>query len=134
MIAIVDYGMGNLRSVQKALERVGADAHIVDRPEALDSADKVVLPGVGAFRDAIAHLRDMMEVDPQLKAHFQQVRQDAAPDVDIPVHREAAQWEGADLVLNRSPGVGEHNQYVVQEILGLSDEQFVDLMIREILG
>lgn len=67
MIAIVDYGMGNLRSVQKALQRVGADARIVDRPEALDTADKVVLPGVGAFRDAVAHLRSQGFVAPLMR-------------------------------------------------------------------
>ena len=57
MIAIVDYGMGNLRSVQKALLRAGADARIVTSPLALASAEKIVLPGVGAFADAIAKLR-----------------------------------------------------------------------------
>lgn len=59
MIAIVDYGMGNLRSVQKALQRVGAEAEIVSAPADLQRAAKIVLPGVGAFRDAIARLREM---------------------------------------------------------------------------
>ena len=57
MIAVVDYGMGNLRSVQKALQRVGADARITHAPEDLASADKIVVPGVGAFRDAIERIR-----------------------------------------------------------------------------
>lgn len=57
-IVIVDYGMANLRSVQKALERVGHVAAISDDPDRIGSADKVVLPGVGAFRDAIARLRE----------------------------------------------------------------------------
>ncbi|MFB3892225.1 MAG: imidazole glycerol phosphate synthase subunit HisH [Phycisphaerae bacterium] len=57
MIAVVDYGMGNLRSVQKALQRVGADARIVHAPEQIARADKVVVPGVGAFRDAIERIR-----------------------------------------------------------------------------
>ena len=52
-IAIVDYGMANLRSVQKAFERVGAAAQITSDPAVVARADKVVLPGVGAFRDAI---------------------------------------------------------------------------------
>ena len=55
-IAIVDYGMANLRSVQKAFERVGAAAEITSDPHVVARADKVVLPGVGAFRDAIAQL------------------------------------------------------------------------------
>jgi glutamine amidotransferase len=57
-IVIVDYGMANLRSVQKAFERVGAAAEITSDPGAVAAADKVVLPGVGAFRDAIARLRE----------------------------------------------------------------------------
>jgi glutamine amidotransferase len=57
-IAIVDYGMANLRSVQKAFERVGAVAAITSDPADVAKADKVVLPGVGAFRDAIARLRE----------------------------------------------------------------------------
>jgi glutamine amidotransferase len=57
MIAIIDYEMGNLRSVQKAFERLGQKAVITSDAAVLADADKVVLPGVGAFRDAIAALR-----------------------------------------------------------------------------
>jgi glutamine amidotransferase len=64
MIAIVDYGMGNLRSVQKGFERVGAAARIVQHAEDIRAADKVVLPGVGAFRDAIGHIREQGLVEP----------------------------------------------------------------------
>lgn len=63
MIAIVDYGMGNLRSVQKAFERLGVDAQIVTDPAALESASKVVLPGVGAIADAVAELKRTKMVD-----------------------------------------------------------------------
>jgi glutamine amidotransferase len=49
VIAVLDYGIGNLRSAEKALQRVGADARLVDDPDAVASADGVVLPGVGAF-------------------------------------------------------------------------------------
>jgi len=58
MIAIIDYGMANLRSVQKAFAEVGQTAEIVSTPEAIEKADHLVLPGVGAFKDAIATLRD----------------------------------------------------------------------------
>lgn len=57
MIAIIDYGMGNLRSVQKALEAVGAAAEVTCDPDRVRRAEKVILPGVGAFADAIAELR-----------------------------------------------------------------------------
>ena len=56
MIGIIDYGMGNLRSVQKALEAVGARADVLAGPEALDTAERLVLPGVGAFADGMDHL------------------------------------------------------------------------------
>jgi glutamine amidotransferase len=63
-IVIVDYGMANLRSVQKAFEKVGAAAQITADPNLVADADKLVLPGVGAFRDAIARLRDTGLADP----------------------------------------------------------------------
>ena len=57
MIAIIDYGMGNLRSVQKALAAVGHPAQVTCDPDVVRRADKVILPGVGAFADAIGELR-----------------------------------------------------------------------------
>ena len=57
MIAIIDYGMGNLRSVQKALEYVGEVALVTDDINTMEKADKLVLPGVGAFGDAIDTIR-----------------------------------------------------------------------------
>ena len=57
-IVIVDYGMGNLRSVQKAFEAVGHSADITADSKRVATAAKLVLPGVGAFRDAIAKLRE----------------------------------------------------------------------------
>ena len=56
-ISIVDYGMANLRSVQKGFEQVGFSARIISRPEEIERAEKLVLPGVGAFQDAVATLR-----------------------------------------------------------------------------
>ena len=56
MIAIIDYGAGNIKSVEKALLLLGQDVKITDRPQEILAADKVVLPGVGAFGDAMEHL------------------------------------------------------------------------------
>jgi glutamine amidotransferase len=67
MIAIVDYGVGNLRSVQKALERVGATAVVSADPATLDAAHGIVLPGVGAFGDGMAQLRARHLVEPVLR-------------------------------------------------------------------
>lgn len=55
-IAIIDYGMGNLRSVQKAIEKTGSHATITSDASEIAKAERVILPGVGAFRDAIAAL------------------------------------------------------------------------------
>jgi glutamine amidotransferase len=68
MIAVIDYQMGNLRSVQKALERVGHEAVVTSDPEDVARADKIVLPGVGAFEDAIAELRRRELVGPIVEA------------------------------------------------------------------
>ena len=56
MIALIDYGVGNLRSVEKALTSVGAQVVLTSDPDLIQSAQKVVLPGVGAFRDGMLGL------------------------------------------------------------------------------
>jgi len=68
VIAIVDYGMGNLRSVEKGFLKVGVDAKIVSDPASVDDAKGVVLPGVGAFRDCIRNLTDASLTDSIIKA------------------------------------------------------------------
>jgi glutamine amidotransferase len=68
MIAIIDYQMGNLRSVQKGFEKVGHQATITSDADVLAAADKVVLPGVGAFGDAMAELKRRDLVDPVRRA------------------------------------------------------------------
>lgn len=59
MIAIIDYGMGNLRSVEKALIKLGEDPIITSDENVIESASHVILPGVGAFRDAIACINEV---------------------------------------------------------------------------
>ncbi|HXE97938.1 MAG TPA: imidazole glycerol phosphate synthase subunit HisH [Dongiaceae bacterium] len=67
MIAIIDYGMGNLRSVQKGFEKIGSDAIITSDPGVVLGAERVVLPGVGAFRDCMHNLEQGGFVEPILK-------------------------------------------------------------------
>jgi imidazole glycerol-phosphate synthase subunit HisH len=78
MIAIVDYGMGNLRSVQKGFEKVGFDAVVTSDPKVLLNAERVVLPGVGAFRDCMRNLEEGGFIEPILK-----VIQDGKPFLGI---------------------------------------------------
>ena len=67
-VVVVDYGMGNLRSAQKGLEKAGVKAVITSDPAAVQSADAVVLPGVGAFQDCMANLTSAGLVAPVLEA------------------------------------------------------------------
>jgi len=67
LIAVVDYERGNLRSVQKALEHVGARAVVTRDPKKIRTADKLVLPGVGAFADCMGNLKRFRLVEPILE-------------------------------------------------------------------
>lgn len=58
MIAIVDYGMGNVRSLRNAFEYLGEDVMVTSAPDELDAADRIVLPGVGAFGDAMLAIHE----------------------------------------------------------------------------
>ena len=64
MLRIIDYGSGNLRSVQKAFERHGVTAEITSDPNCVAESDRLVLPGVGAFSDAMAALRERGLIEP----------------------------------------------------------------------
>src|SRR5262245_20502132 len=94
-IVIVDYGMANLRSVQKAFERVGAKAEITSEVRIVAAADKLVLPGVGAFQDAIARLRESGLAEP-IVGHINKGR----PFLGICL--------GLQLLFTRSMEDGEH--------------------------
>ena len=95
MIAIIDYGMGNLRSVQKGLERVGTEARIVSTPEAIGEATGLVLPGVGAFGDAMENLENAGLVDAIVKSVS-----DGVPFLGICL--------GLQLLFSQSEELGSH--------------------------
>jgi glutamine amidotransferase len=95
MIAIIDYGMGNLRSVQKGFEKVGHQAIVTSDPAVVKAAAKVVLPGVGAFEDAIAELRRRDLVEP-----VRQAIESGKPFLGICL--------GLQLLFERSYENGEH--------------------------
>ena len=68
MIGIVDYNMGNLASVVNALKKIGADAKIVKTDKEIQQSSKLILPGVGAFGDAMSHLKEH-NLDESLKTY-----------------------------------------------------------------
>ena len=72
-VIVLDYGAGNLRSVARAVEHVGFTADVSDNPRALDDADAVVMPGVGAAADTMHHLQDGGFVEP-LRAYIKEGR------------------------------------------------------------
>jgi imidazole glycerol-phosphate synthase subunit HisH len=101
MITIVDYGMGNLRSVQKAFERLGVRAVVRDRVQDLAGAEKLILPGVGAFRDAIAELRRQEMIEP-VREHIASGRPFLGICLGLQllfdVSHEDGHWDGLGIV------------------------------------
>jgi imidazole glycerol-phosphate synthase subunit HisH len=98
MIGIVDYGMGNLKSVFSAFEYLGADVTIIAHPEELAKADKIILPGVGAFEKC----KDNLDKAGFTEALHEQVIKKAKPTLGICVGMqlmaqkgfEAGEWDG----------------------------------------
>lgn len=91
------------------------------------------LQNAGVAASPVENLREMMEVDPLLRTHYQTVHQPIAPDIDIPIDREVARWVGSDHRLRRAPVFAEHNVEVAQGILGLSDQDFAALTLEGVL-
>lgn len=94
-IALIDYGIGNLRSVEKALQAVGAETLLTEDPQTILEAEKVVLPGVGAFGDGMAGLRQR-----GLEQVVRQVYASGTPLLGICV--------GMQLLFEVSEELGEH--------------------------
>jgi glutamine amidotransferase len=100
MIAIIDYGMGNLRSVQKGFERIGFAAEVTADPARLLEAEKIVLPGVGAFRDCIHNLQQGGFVEPIL-----QVIAEGRPFLGICLGLQLLFTESEEFGLHKGLGV-----------------------------
>lgn len=94
-IGIIDYGMGNLQSVKNALEFIGVETFIASDIEELRKADKIILPGVGAFKDAVELLREK-KIDGFLK----EVKANGIPLLGICL--------GMQLLFDTSTEFGEH--------------------------
>ena len=96
MVVIIDYGLGNLRSVAGAVEKVGHKPLISNRVEDLEQADKLILPGVGAFGDGMANLRSLGLVEPLTRL----VMEEGKPILGICL--------GSQLLTNQSEEFGCH--------------------------
>jgi len=96
MIGIIDYHLNNLRSVQKAFEKVGAESFISDDPAVLEQAEKLVLPGVGAFGQAMENLQSL-RLDKVIHRHVESGK----PLLGICL--------GMQLLFTKSYELGEYN-------------------------
>ena len=103
MIAIIDYGMGNLRSVEKAFEFLGFDARITERPELTDDASHLVLPGDAAFGDAMSNLRVRGWVD-RIESHVGEGKPFLGICVGLQLMFEESEERGTHRGLGLLPG------------------------------
>jgi glutamine amidotransferase len=99
MIALIDYGAGNVRSVEKALRTVGADVTVTQDPQTVLTAGKVVLPGVGAFADCMQSLRRL-----DLIAPIHAIAERGTPFLGICVGLQVLFDEGTEMGVH--PGLG----------------------------
>lgn len=131
---LVDNPRFRTRADRKANER-SVDAVVREWTSQLDKWECAQMcQEAGIAAAPVEHLADTFGRDPQLVDHYQTVHQPSAPSVDIPIDREAARWRGRDHHLVRAPGLGEHNEYVLRDLLGYSEERYVQLVLDEILG
>ncbi|MGG3571525.1 imidazole glycerol phosphate synthase subunit HisH [Bacillus gobiensis] len=100
MIGIIDYGMGNLFSVKKALERLDVPYTLSDKPEELSDADGFILPGVGAFKDAMSLLRES-----GLEAFVHQIVADQKPLLGICLGMQLLFDESEEFKLTKGLGL-----------------------------
>ena len=100
MIALIDYGSGNLRSVEKAFLRLGADIHLVSAPEQLPQAKAIVLPGVGSFDDCLTAMRGQ-----QLEPAILEAIRAGKPFLGICVGYQAL-FESSQEFNSKAPGLG----------------------------
>ena len=121
MIAIIDYGVGNLFSLASSFKAIGANATVVSDPNALEGYEKIVLPGVGAFGDAAKKLRDCGMADA--------LKKEAAKGKPI-----LGICLGMQLLLEKSYEYGEHEGLglIKGEIRPISDVIPTDLKIPHI--
>lgn len=115
-IAIIDYGMGNLKNVKKAFAAIDLTAEITSDPEKVLKADKVVLPGVGAFRDAISELNNS-----GLAEAIKEIVKQGTPLLGICL--------GMQLLFEKSYEYGEHQGLglLPGEIIKMTPKEMVDV-------
>jgi crotonobetainyl-CoA:carnitine CoA-transferase CaiB-like acyl-CoA transferase len=92
------------------------------------------LQAVGVAAAPVESLRDTCERDPQLRDHYQRIRQPSAPGVAIPIDGEAIRFVGLPHRLRRAPMLGEHSERVLREIVGLGGDELDALVVAGVVG
>lgn len=95
-------------------------------------AERLQAQGIAAA--AVEHLSDMLRRDPQLREHYQTVRSPVAPEIEITIDSEAIRFEGTPHPLRRAPLLGEHNEPVLRELLGLSESDYAELIVKGVIA
>jgi crotonobetainyl-CoA:carnitine CoA-transferase CaiB-like acyl-CoA transferase len=88
----------------------------------------------GIAAAAVESLRDTLEHDPQLQQHYQRVIQPSDPDVEVVIDRDAIRFAGVEHTLERAPMMGEHNEYVLRELLGVSQADFDAMVVEGVIN
>jgi crotonobetainyl-CoA:carnitine CoA-transferase CaiB-like acyl-CoA transferase len=91
------------------------------------------LQSQGIAAAPVENLRDTFERDPQLRDHYPRVFQPSAPETPIPVDREVIAFDGSHPAARRAPMLGEHNEPVLREIAGMSDDEYTALVLANVL-
>ena len=92
------------------------------------------LQAQGIAAAPVENLRDMIERDPQMRHHYQRIRQPSDPDFEITIDGEPIRFAGRDRLLERAPMLGEHNEYVLRNIVGLSQLEFDELVVAGVIA
>ena len=97
-----------------------------------EAATRLQSHGIAAA--PVESIADQLDRDPGLAGHWQVVRQPTDPDLEITVNREPIRVDGLDGAVSRSPALGEHNEYVFRELLGMSEDEFVEAVASGAIG
>lgn len=114
----------DLKANEDALDAIISEwTRVQDRWEAAELLQRAGVPAA-----AVESIADQLDRDPQMASRFEVVHQPADPGLDITVHGQPIRFVGNENPVGRAPALGEHNEYVFREVMGLSEEEFVELL------
>jgi benzylsuccinate CoA-transferase BbsF subunit len=124
--------LGQRRSRADELDRALEDW--TARQDKLEAAPR--LQGLGIRAAPVQSLADLVDWDPQLRHrnHYQRLRQPSEPDRELVIDGEAIHFAGIERTLERAPALGEHNEYVLRDIVGLTEAEFDSLVVAGVIG